>query len=208
MNCSILGPSHGLQIFTNFFSVGHFHRVQSFGNRLLPRGSPQGHKPLRANLLQCGVLFSQVHRSYQEPDLVLFLHRVTASFGHPPALAWGGYLQVNICSSVDLNRLQGDSLHHHGILHGLHENLCSGTWSTSSPSFFTALGVCRLVSLTSSHSSLLLQLPRFFFPILKYVITEVLPPSLIGLSLASIWSILEPAALALSDTGEASDSFS
>ena len=44
-------------------------------------------------------------------------------------------------------------------------SLCSGAWSTSSPSFFTDLGVCRVVPLTSSHASLWLQLllPCNFF---------------------------------------------
>ena len=64
------------------------------------------------------------------------------------------------------------------------------------PSFFTDLGICRVVSLTQSHSSLLTAIStlRFFFlPLLKYVITEALPPSLIGLTLASGGSVLEPA---------------
>jgi len=43
--------------------------------------------------------------------------------------------------------------------------LCSGILSTSFPSFFTDLGVCRVVSLTLSHSSLLTAvLPQFFSP--------------------------------------------
>ncbi|KAK4810986.1 hypothetical protein QYF61_014458 [Mycteria americana] len=49
-------------------------------------------------------------------------------------------LQVDICSTVNLHGLQGDNLLHHGLHHGLQGNLCSGTWSTSSPSFFTDLG--------------------------------------------------------------------
>jgi len=61
-------------------------------------------------------------------------------------------------------------------------------------SFFTDLGVCRVVSLTSSHSSLFTAVSLHgFFPLLKYVITEALPLSLIGLALASGGSILEPA---------------
>jgi len=57
-------------------------------------------------------------------------------------------------STVDLHGLQGDSLPYHGLLHGLQENLCSGAWSTSSTSFFTDLGVCRVVSLIFSLLSL------------------------------------------------------
>ena len=52
------------------------------------------------------------------------------------------------------SKLQGDSLPHHSLHHMLQGNLCSGAWSTSSPSFFTDLGVCGVVPLTSSHSTL------------------------------------------------------
>jgi len=48
----------------------------------------------------------------------------------------------------------------------------------------------------------------FFLPLLKYVITEALPASLIGLALGSGGSLLEPLALALSDMGKAARSFS
>ncbi|XP_074905859.1 uncharacterized protein LOC142041118 isoform X1 [Buteo buteo] len=102
-------------------------------------------------------------------------------------------LQVEICSTVDLPGLQGDSLPHQGLPHGLQGNLRSGAWSISSPSFFTDLGVRRLVSLTCSHSSLqrlFLTLPTFF--LLKNVITEALPLSLIGSALAGGGSVSEP----------------
>ena len=103
-----------------------------------------------------------------------------------------------MCCSVDsysamvLHGPQGDNLHHHGLHHRLQGNLCSGTWSTSSPSFFTDLGVCRVVSLTFSHSSLLAA-AQHFLPFPKYVVTEALPALLIGSALASGGSVLEPA---------------
>jgi len=114
---------------------------------------------------------------------------------HPPALAWGsprpagGYLlhcgppwaAGGYLLHCGPPRAAGDNLLHHGLLHRLQGNLCSGAWSTSSPSF-TDLGVCRAISLTHSHSSTLLQ---FFSPLLKYVITEGLPPPLMGSALAS-----------------------
>ncbi|KAK4810884.1 hypothetical protein QYF61_013292 [Mycteria americana] len=87
-----------------------------------------------------------------------------------------------------LHGLQGDNLRHHGHLHGLQRNLCSSTWSISSPSFFTDLGVCRVVSYFSLPAAVVQQ----FFPLLKYVITEALPPLLIVSALASGGSILEP----------------
>jgi len=93
-------------------------------------------------------------------------------------------LRVDICSTVDLYGLQGDSLPHHGLHHELQgKTLCSRISSTSSLSFFTDLDVCRVVSLTSPHSSLLTAVPLQFFPLLNYVITEVLPAVADGLGL-------------------------
>jgi len=71
----------------------------------------------------------------------------------------------------------------------------SSTWSTFSHSLFTDLGVCRIVSLTSSYSSLYPAVPQQLFRLLKYIITEALPLSLIGTSLGQWRSILEPAAI-------------
>lgn len=41
-----------------------------------------------------------------------------------------------------------------GLFHWLQGNLCSGTWNSFSPCFFTELGVCRTIFLTFSHSCL------------------------------------------------------
>jgi len=85
------------------------------------------------------------------------LQRGLSMGSRPPSgitLLWHGILP----------RLQVHSLPHHGLLHRL---LCSGTWSTScSSSFFTDLGVCRVVSQIYSYSSLLLQNAVYtgFFP--------------------------------------------
>jgi len=192
-----MSPSHGLQLFTNCPSVGPPHGVQSFRNRLLQRGSPTGSQALPANLLRRRLLSPRVRRSWQEPAPARAPQGVTASFRYPPAPAWGSFhrLQVDICSTMDLHGLQGHSLPHHGLHHELQgKALCFGILSTSSPSFFTDLGVCRVASLTSSHSSLLTAVsPQvFFLPFLNYVIPEALPPSLIGSALASGGSHLEP----------------
>ncbi|KAK4830289.1 hypothetical protein QYF61_009492 [Mycteria americana] len=107
MNFSNVSPSHGLQFFTNCSSVGPFHRVQSFRNRLLQRGSLTGSQVLPANLLQRGLLSPWVHRSSPEPAPAWASHGVTASFGHPPAPAWGPpWAAVDICSTMDLPGLQ------------------------------------------------------------------------------------------------------
>jgi len=102
--------------------------------------------------------------SCQDPAPARALHMVTAPFGHIHLL-WCG-LQVEICSTVDLHGLQGDSLPHDGFHHGLQvKTLFSSAWSSCSPCIFTDLGVCRVVALTSSHSSLLLHV--LFSPILN-----------------------------------------
>ena len=66
-------------------------------------------------------------------------------------------------------------------------NLCSGTWSTSSPPALT-WGSAELflshVLMPPSHCKICCY-TFFFSPLLKYVTTEVLPPLLIGLALAS-----------------------
>jgi len=95
-------------------------------------------------------LFPRVHRSFQGPAPVQALHNVTISFGHIHLILCAVIhtLQVDICSTVNLHGLKGHSLTHHGLHHGLQGNVCSGVSSTSSPSSFTDLGVCRAVSLT------------------------------------------------------------
>jgi len=106
---------------------------------------PMGSQALPANPIQRGLLSPVICRSWQAP------HGVTASFRPPPAPAWGPFqgLHMDTCSSMDLHGLQQDHLPHHGLHHALQgKTLCSSVSSTSSPSFFTDLGVCRVVSLT------------------------------------------------------------
>ena len=200
-------PSHRLQIFTMCSSMGSLHGVQCFRNGLLQHRSPTrvtgpARRPAPAWLLSTG------------PRV---LPRACSSAGSPQGhgLLWGTSTRsstvsstggrVDICSTMDLHVLQGDNLHHHGLHHGLQGNLCSGTWSTS---FFTDLGVCTVVSLTYSHSSLPAAVAQQVLTLLEYVIPEMLPLSLIGSvwpAAAPSWSQLE---LPLSYMREASDIFS
>jgi len=166
-NFSNVSPSHGLQLFMNYPSVGPSHEVQSFRNKLLQCGSPKGSQALPANLLQHWLLSPLVYRSCQEPAPARPPHRVTASFGHPPALAWGpplaadGYLlhcgppwaagaQPALPGSAPW--AAGESL-----LQQLEHLL---------PFFCTDLGVCRVISFTYSRSSLWLLFCSSFFPFL------------------------------------------
>jgi len=105
-------------------------------HKLPQRGSPTGSQALPANLLRRRLLSPLVCRSQQEFAPVPAPHGFTASFTHPPALAWGPFhgLQVDICSTMDLHGLQGDNLLHHGLQHELQgKTLCSGVSSTSFP---------------------------------------------------------------------------
>ena len=99
--------------------------------------------------------------------------------------------RLDIYSTVDHYRTQEINVCHYSLHHSLLENLCSGAWSTSSPSFFTDLGMCRVVSVTYDHSSLPAVVQQLF-PLFKCIITEALPTSLIGSALASAGSVLKP----------------
>ncbi|KAK4807205.1 hypothetical protein QYF61_024325 [Mycteria americana] len=159
MNFSNVGPSHGLQFFMNYSSMGLFHGVQSFRNRLLQHGSPTGTQVLPANLFQHGLL--SLHRSIG-PARSLLQRRLPT--GSQPLsgihLLWHGVLhglQVDICSTVNLHGLQGDNLPHHGRHHRLQGNLCSGAWSTSSPSFFTDLANAKVEEFASFSAQGMLE---------------------------------------------------
>ena len=105
-------------------------------------------------------------------------------------------LQVEICSPVELPGLQGDSLPHQGLPHGLQGNLCSCVWSISSPpSALTwgaaGLGLLHVLTPVSGCSFCYAG----FFSLLNSVLPEALLLSLMGLALASSRSISDPAGI-------------
>ena len=67
---------------------------------------PRGHKSCQQ---RCSGVSSTLHRSWQDPAPAWDPYGVTASFRHPPALAWDPFhgLLVYNCSTVDLHGLQG-----------------------------------------------------------------------------------------------------
>lgn len=73
----------------NCSSMGPFHGVQPFRNRLLLHGSPAGSHALPENLFQHEFLSPWVHRSFQQCAPTWASHRITTSFGHESTLAWG-----------------------------------------------------------------------------------------------------------------------
>ena len=189
MNFPNVSPSLGLKFFTKCSSKGPFHGVQSFRSRLLQHGPPTRSQALPENLLECGLLSPRVHRSCQEPAPAW-----TPQGSRPPSghihLLWRGVLhrlQVHICCTMDLSMLQGESLPYHGLHQGLQGNLCSGTCS---PSFFTDLGVYRVVSFSYSHSFI----PAVFFSLFLNVLSQRCLAK-IGLAFISSRSVLETAGI-------------
>ena len=137
---------------------------------LLYRGSlPRGHKPCQQT---CSGVGSSFHGSAGPARSLLqhgALHGVIASFRHPPAPAWGSF-------------------------HWLQVDLCSGAWSTFSPSPSLTLMSAELFHIFSlSAANAVMQV---FSPFLNCVVPEVLPPLLMGSALASSGSVLELAGTA------------
>jgi len=183
-NWSNVDPSQGLQLFTNCPSVGPSHGVPSFRNRLLQRGSPMGSRVQPANLLWRGFLSMGMGSLWAEAPF-------RAS---PPAAGWGPPWATVLISALPWPSMS-----------------CSGTICST---FVFSTG-CREISPvapgetpppsspTLVSAGLLLShrlTPLFgcssadcFFPLLNYVIPEVLPLSLMGSALASGGSVLEPA---------------
>ena len=192
-NFSNMGPSHGLPFFMNCSSMGPFHALQSFRNGLLQCGSPVGPHVQLENLLLCGPL-SMGHSFYQKPAAVWVLHRLQLPSGHLHLLCYE--VLCGLQSGYPLHRsppwvARGQAVSPLSSA-GLQGYLCCGSCSTSSPSVFTDLGVCRVVAVTFLTPPL--AAAHCFFPFLKYVITEALPMLLTGSALASSGSILEAAA--------------
>jgi len=155
---------------------GSFPRGAVLQEQAAPAWVPKGSQVLPANLLQSGLPTGS-----QPPPVIPLLRR-----GVLPGL------QVGLCSPVGLHGLQGHSLSHHGLLHRLQGNLCSGTWSTSCLSLCTDSGVSAGLVLSHSltpFSGCKCHYAGVFF-LLNYVIPEVLPPSLMGLALVSGASVL------------------
>lgn len=133
-------------------------------------GTPWGHKSYQETCFSMG---SSLHESavpWQEPFPALAYHGTTAFF-------W-----ASACSSV-------------GLLSMVCRGISSGAWRTFFLSFLTVLGVYKVVPLTYSQSSrgaeLLWHNNFWVFFFLTCIITEALPPSLMGSALVNGGSILE-----------------
>jgi len=172
--------------------------VQSFRNRLLQRGSPTGSQAQPANLLRRGLL--SVHGS-AGPARSLLQHGLPMGFQPPSGIH---LLQCGV-----LHGLQGDSLPHHGLHHGL-QGKTSAPAPGAPPPPSSAL---TLVSAELFLSHRLTPLSRLlcnckFFPFLNMLSQRCYHRRW----LARPWPAAGPSesqlALALSDTGEASSSFS
>ena len=177
--------------------MGPSHGVQSLRNRLLQRGSPWCHKPCQKTYSSVG---SCLHESAGPGRSLLQRgapHTVIASFMHLSTPVRGPFMGYRWRSAPPWISLdcKGDSLPHH----------CLSSRAAREDTLLRHLehllplpSSLTLVSTELFLSHLLTplsQLPCYpsFFPFLKYVITEVLPPLLVGLALARGGSILEPA---------------
>jgi len=204
------GPFHGRWLSMNCPRVGSLPRGAVPQEQAAPAWVPMGSQALPANLLRRGLLSPRGHRSWQEPAPARAPHGVTASFRNPPAPAWGHChkLWVGICSTVGPHGLQGQPAPPRSAP-WLQGNLCSGAWSTSCPPSALTWGSAELLL---SHSLNLLSswscCCAVTFSLLKYLIPEALPLSLMGLALASGRSVLEPAGVGFIGHGEGSSSFS
>lgn len=72
----------------------------------------------------------------------------------PPSGTSTGCRCLSVCSTMDFHELQGHILTHHGLHYGLQGSVCPVALtptSSYSHSFFSDLGVCRVVSLPYSH---------------------------------------------------------
>jgi len=177
--------------------------MQSLRNWLIQHGSPGCQKSCQQT---CSGVGSSLHGSTGHGRNLL-QHRLPMVsqplLGIP--LLWRGVLhglQVDICSTMDLRGLQGDSLPHHGLLYGLQgkisvlapeEPLCPPSRLTLvSAEFFLSHIVTPLAEIA---------VPQQVFLLLKYIITEVLPLSLTGSASASSSSILEAAGIGSTGNG-------
>jgi len=132
-------------------------------HKLLQCRSPMGSQVLPAKLLQRGLLSPQVLPGACSSAGLPGVHRLLwaptcSGLGTSLGCRWRPAPLWAIMGCRD------NSLPHQGLHQGLQGNLCSGAWRTSSHSFFTDFGVCRIVSLTYSHSFLWLKLLGFPTP--------------------------------------------
>jgi len=141
-------------------------------------GPPQGHKSFQKT---CSGIGSSVHGS-TSPGRSLLQHGLpTASFEHPPALAWGPPRAAS-----------GDLLHHGPpwaagtacltmvCLMGCRGTAAPALGTHPPPPLLTLVSAELFLSIFSLHFSDCYS-AVVIFPLLKYVITEVLPPLLMGL---------------------------
>jgi len=163
--------------------MGPFHGVQSFMNRLLQHGSPTGSQVLPANLVQRGRL--SLHGS-TGPARSLLQCRLAMGSQHPSAISTGS----SVGSSMDCRRISAPA---HGPLPPPLSSL-----ALVSAEFFLSHSLTPLSSCRCTGA---------FFPLLNYVIPEALPLFANGLSFGQWLVHLSHLALALSDMGDAAESF-
>lgn len=108
-SCPTWVPSTSYSSYTNWSSMGPFHGVQSFRNRLLQHRSSMTSQVMPENLLQ--------HKLSMGPLLPLGIPLLPG----PPQAAGRSLLPHGPPWAAE------EQLPHHGLHHGLQGNLCSST---------------------------------------------------------------------------------
>jgi len=189
-NFSNVSPSRGLQLFMNCPSMGPFHRVQSFRNRLLQHGVPHGVTSHQT----CSSVGSSLHGSSR----ILLEHRLPTGSQPPSGIH---LLQPGVPSTGYRWRSAPPwtSMGCRGTACPTMVFIVSCKGKVSAPVSRAPPPPPSSLTLVSAELFLsyrLTPLSRLvyrcsFFPLLKYVIPEALPLSLIGLALASSGSVFE-----------------
>ena len=191
MHLSNISPSYRLQFFIKCPSVGPPVGAAPQAQPLLQSGSPWGHQPHQQTCSHQGSSpYGATGPARSCPSAgCLWGHSL---LGAPPCSGVGPSMGCRWGSAPPWTSMaEGHNLPHCGLHHGLPGHLCSGTWSSSFPlSALTQVSAGLLLP----HTLISLSSCRFlcswgFFPLLKYVISEVLPPSPMGSALASsrVW---------------------
>lgn len=121
----------------------------------LPLLSPHTVPPLDYGALPWNTVLRELLQSGSFPHDAVLQNWSTMDPFHGAPLHWlqlpSGHIHLLWCGV--LRGLQGGHLLHHGLLHVFQKNLRCGTCNTSTPSLFTDLAVCIVVSFTYSQSS-------------------------------------------------------
>jgi len=192
MNFSILSPSHRLQFFMNCPSVGPSHL--SLGTGCSSVGPPWGPAskpaPVWSSHSMCPQVLAETCSSLDSPQDHIFLRTYISSMGSST-----GFRRISAPPWTSLG-CRGTACFTMVFIMGCRGKIYAPVPRAPplSPSSLTLVSAESFLSHSVTPLSSLL-FHHTFFPLLKSVIPEALPLSLIGSALASSGSVLEPAGI-------------